>query len=297
MLDDKFLTDPLGCAKIEAAMIDVHTHIGRVWRGRPWLTAGKLVRWMDRHGIEKAVVLSIENPEELHYYVPSTYILKSCRRYPDRLIPFCNVDPRIANSGPQTDFYSLIKDYVEQGAKGFGECLSGLAIDDPRHIAIYKACGRLGLPVTLHMDHLRGTDELGLPGLRRVLKQCPETVFFAHALHWWAEISGDVREEDRGGYPKGPVTPGGTVEKILKKFPNIYGDLSAHSGYNALTRDPKFGRRFLERWQDRLLFGTDYLMPGQKCPIIQFIREVDISRTARRKITRGNARRILKLKR
>jgi len=278
-------------------MIDVHTHIGRIWRGQPWLTAGKLVRWMDRHGIEKACVMSIENPEELHYYVPTPYVLKSCRRFPDRLIPFCNVDARIGNSCPQTDFESILSDHVAQGARGFGEMLAGLPIDDPRLIAIYQACGRLGLPVTLHMDSLRGTDQVGLPGLRRVLEECPDTVFMAHALHWWAEVSGDMRDEDRGSYPTRPVARGGMVEKIFRKYPNIYGDLSAHSAYNALTRDPAFGREFLERWHDRLLFATDYLRPRQKCPIIKFIHEVDISRKARRRITGDNARRILKLKR
>ncbi len=277
-------------------MIDVHTHIGRIWRGRPHLTAGKLVRWMDRHGIERACVLAIENPEELHYYVPTTYVLRSCRRYPDRLTPFCNVDPRIENSSPSTDFQSIIGDYVEAGARGFGECLAGLPIDDPRHLALFKACGRLGLPVIVHIDHLRCTDRLGLPGLRRVLKECSRTVFIAHALHWWAEISADVREEDRGSYPERPVVPGGAVEEIFKEFPNIHADLSARSGYNALTRSPEFGRKFLERWHERLLFATDYLMPGQKCPIIDYIRQVDISRKARRRITRDNALRLLRLR-
>ena len=277
-------------------MIDIHTHIGKIWRGRPWLTAGKLVRWMDRHGIEKACVMSVENPEELHYYVPTPYVLRSCRRFPDRLIPFCNIDPRIENSSPKTDFYSLIKDYVEQGARGFGESLSGLPVDDPRLVAIYQAAGRLGLPVTLHIDNLRGTDALGLPGLRRVLAECPDTVFFAHAPHWWAEISADVREGDRGGYPKRPVVPGGAVEQIFEQFPNIYGDLSAFSGYNALTRDAEFGRGFLELWSHRLCFATDYLRPGQHCPIIEFIRTVDISRKARQRIMDGNARRVLRLK-
>ena len=98
-------------------MIDIHTHIGKIRYGESYLTAGKLVRWIDRKGIEKAVVLAIENPEELDYYVPSICILKSCRRYPDRLIPFCNVDPRIGTSSPDTDFRSIIEGYVEQGAR------------------------------------------------------------------------------------------------------------------------------------------------------------------------------------
>jgi predicted TIM-barrel fold metal-dependent hydrolase len=205
------------------------------------------------------------------------------------------VDPRIGESSAETNFRAIIEEHLEHGARGFGEMLSGLPVDDPRRMAIYRVCGDLGLPVTLHIDHLRGTDALGLPGLRRALAECPDTTFLAHAMHWWAEISGEVREEDRGGYPTRPVEPGGAVEEIFEAFPNIYGDLSAHSGYNALTRDPAFGRAFLERWQDRLCFASDYLMPGQKCPIIDYIREVDISATARRKITEGNARRILNL--
>jgi len=278
-------------------MIDVHTHIGKIRFGRPWLTAGKLVRWMDRKGIDKACVMAIENPEELDYYVPTPYVLKSCARFPDRLIPFCNVDPRIRGSSPATGFYDIIKEHQENGAKGFGEMLAGLAIDDPRLLAIYKACGRLGLPVMLHLDPLRGIDQVGLPGLRHALKECADTIFFAHGPHWWAEISADMKPEHRGGYPKGPVKRTGMVERILKKFPNIYGDLSAGSGYNAVSRDPKFGPKFLERWQDRICFGTDYLQPRQRCPIVEFIREVDISRKARRKIMHDNARRILKLKR
>ncbi len=276
-------------------MIDIHTHIGKIRYREPYLTAGKLVRWMDRKGIEKAVVLAIENPEELDYYVPSPYVLKSCRRYPDRLIPFCNVDPRIRNSSPDTDFRSIIGEYVEQGAKGFGECLAGLPVDDPRLMAIHKACGELGIPILIHMDYLRNTDKVGLPGLERVIQAAPETTFILHATHWWAEISGDVRDEDRGGYPKRPVTPGGKVDYFFQTYPNIYGDLSAGSGYNALTRDPEFGRQFLERNKDRLLFGTDYLKPRQKTPIIDYLKTVDISEEARQCILHKNAERILNL--
>jgi hypothetical protein len=276
-------------------VIDVHTHIGRLRLGHRRLTAGKLVRWMDRKGIDQAVVLAIENPEELDFYVPTPYILRSCRRYPDRLIPFCNVDPRIRNANPNTPFEDILAEHKANGARGFGEMLAGLPLDDPRLMAIYQACGRLELPVMLHLDHLRGIDDVGLPGLRRVLEACPDTTFLAHGPHWWAEISADCTLDQRGAYPKTPVQSPGAVEHIFERFPNVYGDLSAASGYNAVTRDPDFGRAFLERWQDRLCFGTDYLEPGQQTPIIDFIRTVDISEPARRKITQDNAARILKI--
>jgi predicted TIM-barrel fold metal-dependent hydrolase len=37
----------------------------------------------------------------------------------------------------------------------------------------------------------------------------------------------------------------------------MFGDLSANSGHNALSRDPEFTADFLSRHQDKLMFGSD----------------------------------------
>ncbi len=58
-------------------------------------------------------------------------------------------------------------------------------------------------------------------------------------------------------YPKGPVKKGGLTDRFLSDYPNLYGDLSAGSGLNALTRDPDFARGFLERHRRRLIWGSD----------------------------------------
>jgi predicted TIM-barrel fold metal-dependent hydrolase len=54
---------------------------------------------------------------------------------------------------------------------------------------------------------------------------------------------------------------------VLADYPNIYGDLSANSGRNALARDPDFAAAFLERHKTKLVFGSDCPCPdGQtKC--------------------------------
>ena len=57
--------------------------------------------------------------------------------------------------------------------------------------------------------------------------------------------------------PKHPVTPGGKIEALLEKYPNLYCDISMASGYNALTRDLDFTRKFLLTWQDRTVYGRD----------------------------------------
>ena len=62
------------------------------------------------------------------------------------------------------------------------------------------------------------------------------------------------------------MTPGDAIDTLMNKYPNLYGDLSAGSGANAISRDKKFGRAFLIRCADRLMFGTDFLAPGQPVP-------------------------------
>lgn len=43
----------------------------------------------------------------------------------------------------------------------------------------------------------------------------------------------------------------------MNKYPNLYADMSAGSGYGALTRDEKFTAGFLKRHPQQLLFGSD----------------------------------------
>ena len=54
------------------------------------------------------------------------------------------------------------------------------------------------------------------------------------------------------------VTAGGLTDRLLSDYPNMFGDTSAGSGLNALTRDPDHAREFLARQQDKLLFGSDW---------------------------------------
>lgn len=58
----------------------------------------------------------------------------------------------------------------------------------------------------------------------------------------------------------------------MEKYPNIYGDLSAGSGANAIARDEKFGREFLIRRADRLLFLWHRLSPKQVVPQFELLK-------------------------
>lgn len=171
-------------------------------------------------------------------------------------------------------------------------------------INLFHQYGDAGLPVTFHLACKIGgvygvADDPGLPRLEKVLQECPHTVFFGHAMSFWSEISAHATDETRGGYPKGPVVAPGRLPHLLREYPNLYGDLSAGSGFNAITRDPDYGLRFLEEFQDKLLFATDLCHHNQDAPIAEFFSklraESRISDSAYEKIAGGNAVRLLGL--
>lgn len=273
--------------------VDIHTHITQDWiDGRPALSAKGMLEWMDVEGISHAAVLPLTSPESWFYPISSGYVLKETAAHRDRLIPFCHIDPRTVNLnyGAKRD---LLMRYRDAGARGFGEHKVGMPIDDPRNMEIFRACAEAGLPVLFHLDTMRNTDTPGLPGLEKVLQENPDGIFIGHAQGWWASISGDVTQEEMQGYPNKPTAPGGAIDRLMETYPNIYGDLSAGSGANAILRDKAFGRDFLERRADRLLFGTDYLAPKQKVPQFSLYNSIDLPEAAKAKIYRENARRIL----
>ncbi|MBN1444851.1 MAG: amidohydrolase family protein [Candidatus Omnitrophica bacterium] len=284
-------------------MIDMHTHVLTVWGEKP-LTSGILLKRMEELGIQRFVILPIIGPEGSYLYFGSEDVLKIYRRHPGKVIPFCNIDPRAGDNSPETDFSFLLNRYKKAGCKGVGEITANLYIDSPLCINLFRQCGRAGLPVLFHLYSRIGgsyglVDDRYLPRLERVLKKCPETIFIGHAMAFWSEISRDVPEKTRAGYPKGMIKSPGRLQKLLKKYPNLYGDLSAGSGYNAITRDKEYGYKFLNEFHKQLLFGTDLCHAVQETPIVDYFREIRkkgiISETAYNNITRKNAERILKL--
>ena len=101
-------------------------------------------------------------------------------------------------------------------------------------------------------------------------------------------------------YPKTKVTPGGLTDRYLADYPNIFGDLSAGSGQNSLTRDEEHAAGFLERHQDKLCLGTDCADSegqGAKCSgagTIGIVRRLVPDAAVRAKIFAGNAQRIIR---
>jgi predicted TIM-barrel fold metal-dependent hydrolase len=275
--------------------IDVHTHIGRTWNNGPPLLPEALLKWMDAHHVAKAVVLPLVSPESSSYLNLTERALEAAKRYPDRLVPFCCIDPRTSYQGGRAGLRAMLREYVDEGARGFGEHKAGLPIDHPKMRALYEVCDDLRLPVLFHMDNIRGTDAPGLPGLENVLKSFPKVEFIGHGPGFWASISGDLTPDQMGGYPDGPVKSGGALDRLFDRYPNLWGDLSAGSGAGALARDRSFGQRFLIRRAQRLLFGTDYLKEGQDVPQFTLLAGFELPQQARARIERNNAAKLLGL--
>lgn len=276
--------------------VDCHVHIGTIpVDGQDPLTAENLLRWMDATDISQAFVLPLVSPEAYPNPVSTEYVLSHTAPYRDRLIPFCVIDPRNSWYGRGAPLRRQLAKYIDQGAKGFGEHKPAIPIDDPRNMELYAACEELKLPVLFHLDAERNTDRPGLPGLEKVLKAHPELPFIGHAHGFWASISRNVQPADLGRYPKGRIAPGGALDRLFDRYPNLYGDLSSGSGYNALTRDPEFTVPFLERRADRLLFGTDYLTQGWDTGQHDLFGRLELPDDVQRKIFRQNARELIGL--
>ena len=281
--------------KPASRFIDMHTHIGTYTNGYKELTAQALVQWMDEHDIEKSVVLPLVSPESTTYLQLPDAAIKASREFPDRLIPFCSIDPRAIIRGGVEGLVGIIRKYVDQGARGFGEHKVGLDFDDPLMMRVYDACEQVGIPLLFHIDNVRGKDRPGLPRLENAVRSFPKLNFIGHGPGWWASISGGTDQKSLNGYPTGEVRPGGAIDRLMDKYPNIHGELSAGSGANAISRDLTFGREFLIRRQDRICFGTDYLQPGQHVPQFELFEKLDLPQTVRGKIFRKNAEQLLRL--
>jgi len=290
-------------------LIDIHVHTTqrpgpRRPNGETYATPEEILAMYAERGIARGVILPGDGPECGHHPLSFDACLDIAARYPDRFIPFCNPDPRMLTNSPEADFTPMLDYFKSQGARGVGEVCANLPFDDPRVWNLFKHCQAAGLPVIFHVaTQIGGTyglcDELGLPRFEATLKQFPDLVFLGHSQAFWSEIGGDVTEATRGGYPKSPVAEGGRVVELMRTHPTLCGDLSAHSGYNAVSRDPAFGCRFLDEFQDRLFFGTDICAPSNKTPLVEFLRDAAdggrLSRQAYEKIGWKNAERLLRL--
>ena len=234
-------------------MIDAHVHTN--WLGK---RTGDIVSHFDEIGVEKGWLLACEMVEGLdpgYSHLSNESVFDAARAHPERFLPFCAVDPH------RRDAKEILKKWIEAGARGFGEHKARMMIDNPDAVELYDIASEHGLPVLFHMDTphpgARVWYNADIDGLERLLKMRPNITFVGHGPGFWRYVSGDAEEHVSESYPEGEVKPGGRLVGLLREFPNLYADISAKSGLNALGRDPEFGPPFVREFSHKLLYGTD----------------------------------------
>jgi predicted TIM-barrel fold metal-dependent hydrolase len=191
-----------------------------------------------------------------------------------------------------------IEKYVKLGGIIIAELKFGVECDSPEMQRIYALAADHHVPVLMHWQFKMYN--YGFERFYKILEKFPRTIFLGHAQTWWGNI--DKNHSNQADlYPKGKVASGGITDRYLSDYPNMFGDLSAGSGLNALTRDEEHTREFLIRHQDKLLYGSDcsdWVGAGPKCQgaqTIAAVRRLSASHKIERKLLFGNAHRMFRI--
>jgi uncharacterized protein len=269
-------------------IIDIHQHTH--YSGR---SDEVLIAHQRRMGITKTVLLPAGSMYGLDAdCYGNDSVLALARDYPQDFAFFANELPDLPQTRP------ILERYLKAGAVGIGEQKFPVDCDAPPIHLIAEIAREYDVPVLLHFQH--GKYNRGFERFHKVLERFPKVNFIGHAQTWWGNI--DRHHEQTVLYPKTKVTPGGITDRLLSDYPNIYGDLSAGSGLNALLRDEDHARDFLSRQQNKLLYGSDCNdrdgqgdgCSGAQC--LAAIRRLSPSKEVTAKIFYQNARQVLKIR-
>ena len=292
--------------------IDVHAHVTAFKEYTPnvygtnetFLSAEQMINFYDKLNIEKGVLLPIISPEAQVTGFSNEATKYTVDKNPDRFVWFCNVDPRSCTNSKDSNLGYMLEHFMALGARGVGELTSNLYADDEKTDNLFGFCAELGLPVTIHIapepcGYYGIIDDRGLPRIEKMLKKHPKLKIFGHSQCFWSEI-GENTEQNRSTYVSGKVK-NGRIPDLLRKYENLFCDLSAGSGANALMRDREHAALFIEEFSDRLMYGCDICLPSQTFPFDfdDFLTSMrvsgEISKTNYRNLVRENAIRLLNL--
>ena len=219
-------------------VLDIHLHL------RP--DGESNLAHIDGSGVTKAVLLTrvqaVDQAKAL------------AQKHPGRFVWFVSADVTKPESA------DLLTKAVKEGALGMGEIKYQVQCDGPEMKRMYALAAELNVPIQIHFGDVpqasgNAVFNGGFKRFDTMLQAFPKTRFIAHADTFWANVSADYAYDT--AYPSGRIKRGGISDKWLSEFPNLYGDMSANSCNNALNRDPDFMAGFLDRHQDKLMFGCD----------------------------------------
>jgi len=293
-----------GCKSTERdgdnAIIDIHQHLGYSGRSDDILLAHQCAM-----GVSKTILLASGrsvNSASTHDGVSNGLQAKCLGN--EACYQFARAHAEAyafgANEVPDLrDATMEIEKYLKLGGVIIAEQKFGIECDSPEMQKIYQLAADYRVPVLMHWQVKMYN--YGFERFYKMLAKYPQTIFIGHAQTWWANIDKNYKDDASNLYPKGQVTPGGLTDHYLSDYANMYGDLSAGSGLNALTRDEEHARDFLKRHQDKLIYGSDcsdHEGSGSACQgaqTIATVRRLAGTRKIERKLLHGNARKVFRL--
>lgn len=254
--------------------IDVHGHQYRM----PEQDLTPVITAMDTLNMGIMVNLSGRSGDQL---IKSVKNIKD--HYPNRFVVFANIDFEGVGTDNWTEkTVAQFEEDVKNGARGLKIYKSlgmrykdsdgkRLAIDDARLDPIWAKCGELGVPVLIHAadpksfwDDFDGDNERWLelkthPRRKRsesnpasweqiiseqhhMFKKHPKTIFINAHMGWYANNLGKLSE-------------------LMEEMPNMNVEIGAIIA--ELGRQPRFAKKFFEKYQDRILFGKDSWKPEE----------------------------------
>ena len=279
--------------KARFPVIDVHTHISvaaksekgveltpeRTYLGKP----SELLPIMDRRNLQAMVNLTGGYDNGL-----TDTVNKYDKAYPGRFYTF--TEPSYSKF-LEPNYPRIQADAIAQahrdGARGLKilktlglylreNITSGklVKIDDSRFDPMWDACGQLNMPVAIHISDpiafFMPTDRFN--ERYEELNNHPDWSFYDHDFPSNAELL-EARNRVLARHPKTQfivlhvgnfAEDLGNVSENLDRFSNMTVELAARIG--ELGRQPRTARRFFEKYQDRILFGTDATPHGDEFP-------------------------------
>jgi predicted TIM-barrel fold metal-dependent hydrolase len=258
--------------KIEKAkypVTDFHSH------DYPKTDAGvdEWVKTMNETGIAKTIILSYSTGARFDS------VVEKYARYRNKFAVWCGFDyTGIDKPGWEKRAVAELERCYKKGARGVGELGDkglgefyslptpgyGVHIDDPRMKPLIKKCGELNMPISIHVAEdawmylnadstndglmnaatwkvdmtkkgILGHDEL-IATLENAIKDNPKTTFIAcHLANTCADLS--------------------VLARLFDLYPNLYADIAAR--YGEIAPIPRYVHAFMEKYSDRLVYGTD----------------------------------------
>lgn len=303
--------------------IDSHMHMN--FRG---IGVKELISYMDREGLDKCWLLTWEEvqPPTAFYYqhLPIHEVFKAYEAYPSRIIPMYAPDPTspdalerflkwrekgirgfgelkvtIGWDAPQLDgLLSCLNElgvplvfHMEAGRHLYQPLTSSLLdkffarlLNTPR---LKKLPGKVIDLAAARVRWLKERKEkmrfffpgylLDFAALERRLVEFPNIKFIGHGPMFWRGFSPYNEDDER------------VTCRLMEEYDNLYADLSAYSGYMALSRDPEFTRGFLIKHSRRVLYGTDNFSMG----LGRFLDSLNLPGDVRDRIYGENAEKVL----